>query len=906
MRPLKLLLHGFGPYAEAQVVDFDHDLGLFAITGPTGAGKSTLLDAITYALYKATPRIGSTGLKELKHPQADAAKVELTFALGEQVWRVVRVVGRENQNRLEFLQENRWRTHPASEKVRELDAKLVEILGMDYETFTRAILLPQGQFDLFLRGSPKERRETLIKLYGLETLKAMRERVAGRLEELKRQKARLEGELAALVEAEEAKLWKLQDEIACLEQSENALTQRLLEAERTLKKLEGLLELWSELESWRRRQQAWESERPRMAEVEAQLARAEKAARIWPQVEAVQQAEAELQQVQQALEQDQRELQRLEAELRSLYARYQPEKHQALEQQAHQLPMLRAKEASLKRYGGNLTLHHPHPLPYEEDRLEQLRDAERLFAELDKARLSAQRAQARLQEALQEAQRAQALSDELKKSLGVLADTGKQHKARLEEAKQLLEREKLQQGLRLYHAHLKVGEPCPLCGHPIETLPPPKPQADLQALEAQVEHLETTLGELRAQYAATQQRLKDLEERLPRLQEQQNKLQGEAEEARKAHTELEAQAKALGSLEQVREERTRRLAALAEEVRAMTRGKEVAAHVKWLEQELKNLQGLKQQAERLEVRVSELKGKTQSQSEVARVLQSNLARQRESLLTLLHEAQFDCIEAARSARLSPEEAQALQKRIKEHELEGIQIVSNLAVLTEKLKGQPPFTLAQLSEQRSLKDSLQRELDSIKERLGGRRSELKRLEEQLKHKRQLLQEKAALERQIDLWEQLAGDLKGDRFQDFLLERYQSGLLSRASELVGSLSQNRYSLRLEDGEYFVFDRWTDALRPVRTLSGGESFMASLCLALSLSEHLSHGRIGALFLDEGFGTLDGETLEQVAGVLEALPTQGRLVGIVTHVEALAERLPARLEVYKSPAGSKVRWRD
>lgn len=85
-----------------------------------------------------------------------------------------------------------------------------------------------------------------------------------------------------------------------------------------------------------------------------------------------------------------------------------------------------------------------------------------------------------------------------------------------------------------------------------------------------------------------------------------------------------------------------------------------------------------------------------------------------------------------------------------------------------------------------------------------------------------------------------------------------------------------------------------------------MASLSLALSLSEHLSRGRIGALFLDEGFGTLDAETLEQVAGVLEALPTQGRLVGIVTHVEALAERLPARLVVEKSPAGSKVSWRD
>ncbi|WP_027876232.1 SbcC/MukB-like Walker B domain-containing protein [Meiothermus cerbereus] len=904
MRPIKLLLDGFGPYAQAQTVDFNPDLGLFAITGPTGAGKSTLLDAITYALYKATPRIGATGLKDLKHPQADAARVELTFAVGEQLWRVVRVVGKENQNRLEFHQNDAWRIHPASEKVRELDAKLAEILGMDYDTFTRAILLPQGQFDLFLRGSPKERRETLIKLYGLETLKAMRERVMGRLEDLKKQKARLEGELAALAEAEEERLGALRDEIAALDQSERALTQKLQEAERTLKKLEELVGLWGELESWRRRQQTWENERPRIAEVAARLARAQQAERIWPQVEAIQQAEAELQQKQQALGQDQSKLEKLEAKFGDLRARYQSEKHQALEQQMHQLPLLRSKEASLKRYGGSLGLRHPHPLPFDEDRLDQLRDAERVFAELEKARIGAQRAQARLQEAEQELQQAQTLSAELKQNLAALADTGKQHKARLEEAKQALEREKLQQGLGLYHAHLKQGEPCPLCGHPVENLPPPKPQADLQALEAQVEHLETTLGELRAQYAATQQRLKDLEERLPRLQEQLDKLRAEAEEARKAHAELEAQAQALGSPEQVREERTRRLAALAEEVRTITGGKEVAAYVKWLEQELQTLRDLKQEIDRLEAQVAELKGKIQSQAEVVRVL--NLARQRESLLALLRAANFDSLEAARSARLSPEEMEALQKRIKEDELEGAQIASNLGALEEKLRGQPPITPDQVTEQRSLKDSLERELDAIKKSLGGKRSDLKRLEEQLKRKRQLLQEKAELDKQIDLWEQLAGDLKGDRFQDFLLERYQSGLLGRASQLIASLSQNRYSLQLEDGEYFVFDRWTDALRPVRTLSGGESFMASLCLALSLSEHLSRGRIGALFLDEGFGTLDGETLEQVAGVLEALPTQGRLVGIVTHVEALAERLPARLEVYKSPAGSQVRWRD
>ena len=105
--------------------------------------------------------------------------------------------------------------------------------------------------------------------------------------------------------------------------------------------------------------------------------------------------------------------------------------------------------------------------------------------------------------------------------------------------------------------------------------------------------------------------------------------------------------------------------------------------------------------------------------------------------------------------------------------------------------------------------------------------------------------------------------------------------------------------------MVDLWAEATpRQVRTLSGGESFLASLALALALSEELSRGKLEALFLDEGFGTLDPEALELVAGILESLPTRGRLVGVVTHVEPLAERFPARLRVRKHPWGSRVEW--
>lgn len=905
MRPLKLRIEGFGAYAEPQEISFD-DVGLFAITGPTGSGKSTLLDAMTYALYKTTPRIGSTGLKDLKHPQADSAKVELTFALGEQTWRVVRVVGKENQNRLEFLQQNGWKTHPSSEKVMELNAKLGEILGMDYETFTRAILLPQGQFDLFLHGSPKERRETLIKLYGLESLKAMRDRVAARLKALGEERARLQGELDTLAEAEEERVSVLREEIEGLERSERELGSQLQSAEQNLRTLEERQKQFAELEALRRRHTAWQKEQARMAEIADKLAQAEKAERISPQLEALQAARKDLEKAQRDLELEQQTLRELEAQLADLRQGFDPERLETLKSELSRVPLLQDKEDRLKRYGGTLDLQHTAPLPFDEDRLLALRDAEGLFAELNKARNKAERSQERLQKAVQEEQNEQAVALSLAQELEALKEAGQRDKAALEEAKRNLEQQKLQQGIAQYHAHLKTGEACPLCGQTVKILPPAAPQADLQSLEAQVEQLEATLTNLRAEYKAKQKRLEDLHQRLPKLQAEVRARQQEADEASKDLQALEARVEALGSPEQVKEERIRRLAALAAEIRAATGGQAVEAYAKSLEKELKTLEALKRRIDELEACLNGIRSKVSSQLEIVRVLQDNETRQEAAVQALMQGVGFNDLESVQRARLSPGEMESLRKRLKDHEREGMEIDSLLGKLERDLSGQDSVTPEKISEQKNHLASLKSSLDETKKRLGGKKNDLDRLHKQLTRKRQAQKEKAELDKQTDLWEQLASDLKGDRFQDFLLGRYQAGLLGRASELIQTLSQNRYSLRLEEGEYKVLDRWTDSLRPVRTLSGGESFMASLSLALSLSEHLSRGRIGALFLDEGFGTLDAETLEQVAGILEALPTQGRLVGIVTHVEALAERLPARLQVEKSPAGSKVRWKD
>jgi exonuclease SbcC len=150
--------------------------------------------------------------------------------------------------------------------------------------------------------------------------------------------------------------------------------------------------------------------------------------------------------------------------------------------------------------------------------------------------------------------------------------------------------------------------------------------------------------------------------------------------------------------------------------------------------------------------------------------------------------------------------------------------------------------------------------------------------------------------------LAGHLRANNFERWLLEEALDMLVDGASGILRELSGGQYDLIHDKGEFFVIDHYDAGLRRgVRTLSGGETFQASLALALALSEQLAGmsttaASLESIVLDEGFGTLDAATLDVVAATLENLAARGdRMVGVVTHVNALAERVPVRFEVHK-----------
>ncbi len=169
--------------------------------------------------------------------------------------------------------------------------------------------------------------------------------------------------------------------------------------------------------------------------------------------------------------------------------------------------------------------------------------------------------------------------------------------------------------------------------------------------------------------------------------------------------------------------------------------------------------------------------------------------------------------------------------------------------------------------------------------------------------ELARERTAAEERRQVAAGLATHLDARHFEQWVLDEALAGLAEGATLLLLELSGGQYALEVDGkGGFAVVDhRNADERRSARTLSGGETFLASLALALALADRIAGlaaggaARLDSIFLDEGFGTLDHDTLDVVATALEELGSRGRMVGVVSHVTELAERLPVRFEVAK-----------
>ncbi|WP_034339079.1 AAA family ATPase [Deinococcus misasensis] len=909
MKPLKLTLQNFTCFREHTEVDFS-ELSLYAIQGQTGSGKSSLLDAICFALYGETPRLGAKGLDALISQGAQSLSVRFEFEVGQERFEVARSKGRkasESETRLSRIQDGKAVTAVEGNKKKDIQSEIEKVVGLSFDSFTRAILLPQGQFDRFLKGNSREKQELLGKLIGLDRFTRMQKVASEKARSARTQhdllQHRLDTEFAEVTDERLKELaTQLDTTLHTLQEQEQQQTQ-LSEA---LVVQEELAALHQQETRHQRDMQTLLSSQPAMEKLEQQVQAALEVAGVLTLIrtttslqEKWQQAKLNHQKSQQAHQQATLKLQ--EAEKAYQQARGQALQVPELESQMSALQDAQGLYARLKQLGGQLKAS-PVVLPWSEDAYAQARNMVELKAQLEAEALQIGQEQQRIQQQKQQLLKEQKEQQRLRDLMEQLIPQGKEARTEVERLKTLLETSRVQHQALHLKAHLKVGEPCPVCEQQVRSLPVHVPQ-DITALEKQVKqaekHLETIVenyqnakNQLHAVTARMQQGQEFLTERETELKKRQQGFQ--AKQGGLTTSDPQQQMQAL-------------LSGLAQTILQKSGGDDPEKRFKALQQEKARFQQMEQNSYRLlsaaESQTSALKAQLDLQSQQVTEREQEWQEAHRGLQEALSTLAMTQEEALACA-MTPEQMQEARQKVQQWRTRLAGVQAQLQEVQEKKAGreyQPELHLQQKSALQTLTVSLK----GLSVQVGQLQSQQSHLKEKLDLKRTLVKEAALHQKTLNTWDALAKNLQLDRFPKFLLEEVEEQLLIGAGALLTDISDGRYALHLQDGEYVVSDHWNAGeTRPIRTLSGGETFLASLSLAIALSDYLAGNKLlGALFLDEGFGTLDPQALDAVARALEKLQISGRMVGVITHVPALAARLPARVLVEKRMSGSFVR---
>ncbi|MBA4742861.1 MAG: SMC family ATPase [Azoarcus sp.] len=902
MKPLALTMQAFGPFAARERVDFTRlgDRALFLIHGPTGAGKTTLLDAMCFALYGDT----SGGERDARAMRSDHAQVELEteveleFALGMERYRVTRKPAQQRPRRrgdgwteakaeaqLDRLAGADWKslaTQPGkvTEAVRGL-------LGFDSAQFRQVIVLPQGRFRELLTAGSGEREEILEALF--------RTRICGELTDALKERAHaLEAAGRELRVRREALLQHADCE------SVAALKERRAQ-------LAGEVERRGEEEKVARERdaaarQAFERAR---AAVQAERERLDAAQRLQ---EAVRKSEAVAQRQAQA---DARlATENVRAPEREALAKRLNELEALLPAVTDLAQALARRDAAVKRRdaAGVECERGETRLAAARKTLQERRDErERVQALAARAEVLAHR--------LKDAQAARERQARLVKLRKDLADA----EARLSEAARavtaadvaLADAQRRQDDIEhawsaaqagLIAAGLQAGTPCPVCGsaeHPA----PARAGTDVVS-EAALREVREAVRKASAAREAALSRRHDADKQAENLRATAGELERDASEApdpAALQTELKAAQSAAQRLAEIdRELPACELAIreadetirLAESARQTAEGERTRADTEAGLLQRKLPQGLASVAA-LEAEIARLRAEHKT-------LDDALAQ----AVCTAQEAANE-LAAARSAEQAAE--QALQR-------------ATQAAQAVAVEGGAPDLPAFEAAARASGEACEAALLATRD-AGGR---VEAADKTLRALDDLAAQAGELERQYSVVGRLAEVALGRNrfnmtFQRFVLATLLDEVLEAASVRLLRMSRSRFELRrvlgVVDGrsagglDLEVFDHYTGSSRPASTLSGGEGFLAALSLALGLAD-VVQSRAGGiqmetLFIDEGFGTLDPEALDFALSTLIDLQQTGRLVGVISHVAELRERMDVRMEVVAGAAGSRVRLR-
>jgi exonuclease SbcC len=853
MRPIRLEIKNVTAFRAEQTIDFE-GLDLFAISGQTGAGKSTILDAMTYALFGRIERIGRQGIQQLISQGQPTMAVLLEFAVDGQRYRIARRTSSKGVTQVLFerAEGDAWQqAGEGADKVSTANELIRRAIGLDYEAFTRTVLLPQDRFAEFLVGDAKQRRDILTDLLGLELF----ERLGKRAGDIKRD-----------AEAEvRARTTLLETEYAGI--SPDAVA----EAERLAKDAKHRDDALAEAETAVREVAERWADRARTI---ADLRTCERDLRDAASVAAS---------VASALEQQAERA----AEVEDLWTTLATELAAA--------EKLLAK-ATAAREKAETTWGRAVELAASRARAESLLDARTELADTEAELAEATAAVPALERAAAAADDALALA---------VADATAAADA-MEAADAALEAARLADHVAAVRAGVHVGDDCPVCGTTVASLPK---VAKAPTIEKAQQALERAKADVRTATEAVHSATRGRDTATAAVATARADVERCSKAVAKVATETEkleaAVAEALGgklpkdpvAAIDERLERLEELASEEDDARAAVEvARRAAGDVERARAEL--AAALAQERGRLgTIAVAGLLERSSVLAEVDAPAPAPLSGDEDaaalgrSAVAIANMLEETATTLAATAAERAEGERAIVREAAEH-LDGLVDTSGAATVAEVVEIAGAARTAATREAAKLEEAAARTREKL--------SNAEAIVEQVTEHRQ----------RADVFDALAKELRQDRLIAFLQIEALQLLAAAGSERLSALTQGRYRLEYEDDEFSVIDTWNgEERRSARTLSGGETFLASLALALALSEQVralsvtEKARLDSLFLDEGFGTLDPETLEVVVEAIEQLGGDGRMVGVITHVQELAIRLPSRIEVEKSPRGSTVR---
>lgn len=878
MKPCTVEFQAFGPYAGHELVDFEKlaARGLFLICGKTGTGKTMILDAITFALYGKSSGHGRDDFEAMRCTNAAfdvTTYVRFTFENNGIYYRFERRLERKRKNlSASYMvwqkdENGTWTALFENAKEKMLNEKAEEIIGLSYEQFRQVIVLPQGQFEKFLTSDSADKEKILTSIFGEEKWQAVAQLMFEEATERRQQLKSLQEQISNSLQEEACEtLAELEAVIA--QKKERLVTMEAAyqegACEKQIRALRDRLALVSRFQDLRRgkaRVRAYEEKQHDRAEQEKRIQdarRAEKVKELLLELHRAEAAQAERKKAVRAADQAAGQAKQ-QAEQILLQVTAQQQKSDEIEEKKAQKIQLTAKITDYESIAA----------------LEQNFQKQRKAAE----------------SALQEAEQEKQVYESYAPKLVMLHET---YETDMEEHRKLLAAY-LAGITGELAASLVEGQPCPVCGsreHPQKAV---RTEADTSK-----EHVEEKRAEADAVYQKLQQTMQKQEQAKKKYEEKQRLAQELQLAKETAYTRLAEMQNNLipeiGSLAELQ----KKLQQLTDEI-----GKDT-----------EKLQSLTKMLEQANNTVAE----TAAKAELARQEEELTQKKQEAAMQMvakgLSEHGFAGIKEAEQLLMGEKELEGMRRQIADYDAGKKAAEEQVMRLQEELGRQ------QEPDEEACKTELAR-LEKLQETYAKETAVLSETIRRLSQKAEKLAlageglEEKLLEAEQDL--AFAKKLRGDAgtgLQRYVLGILFSSVIAAANRMLSMVHGGRYRLFRSDEkaqgsnkrglELKVYDKNSEEHegRFVSTLSGGEKFLASLALSIGMSTiaQKSGIRIEALFIDEGFGSLDEDSITDAMQILGSIQQANGLVGIISHVQLLQERIPTKLRVEETEKGSHI----